>query len=284
MNRVRRRGQQVADHQIALGDPRAFIKQPRGLIERLEIAFDRRGAERGPSGHRLAPGFLRGLVAEENQLVVSRYAEPQRAWKRSHGRQRPLLRKRIGAVGAGHRRERRHRVIDGEREDRHAVQRAARRHHARGRDQPEARLQSNDIVEHRRHAARTCGVGAERQRHQAGRHRHRRSRTRSARNQIAAHRIVRNAVGRAHADEPRGELVEIGLADDDGAGRAQPRDRGGVMGRRIGEGRAGGGGGQARGRRYCPSPRRARHRAEAALGPYSTTLPLPPAHRLRRAG
>ena len=41
--------------------------------------------------------------------------------------------------------------------------------------------------------------------------------------EIAAQRILGNAVGRAHADEAGGELVEIGLADDDGAGRAQPR-------------------------------------------------------------
>ncbi len=49
-----------------------------------------------------------------------------------------------------------------------------------------------------------------------------RSRTRAARHEIAAHRISGNAVGRAHADEAGGELVEVGLADHDGAGRAQP--------------------------------------------------------------
>ena len=49
MDRVRRGGQQIADHEIALGDPRPLIEQPRGLIERLEIEFDQRGAERGPA-------------------------------------------------------------------------------------------------------------------------------------------------------------------------------------------------------------------------------------------
>ena len=134
-----------------------------------------------------------------------------------------------------------------EREYRDAIQRPARRHHARGRDQPEARLQPDDVVEHRRHPAASRGVGAERQRHQAGRYRHRRARTRSARNEIAAHRIAGDAIGRAHADQTGGELVEIGLADDDGAGRAQSGDGGGVVRRRIGKGRAGGGGRQARG-------------------------------------
>ena len=159
--------------------------------------------------------------------------------------ERPVARKRIGAVGAGHRRQRRHRVVDGEREHRDAIQRPARRHQAGVGDQPEARLQPDDVVEHRRHAAGARGVGAERQRHQAGGNRDRRSRTRSARNQIAADRIDGNAVGRAHADQAGGELIEIGLADDDGAGRAQSRDRGRILRGRIGESRAGGGGRQA---------------------------------------
>ena len=60
--------------------------------------------------------------------------------------------------------------------------------------------------------------------------------------EIAAHRIDGNAIGRAHADEAGGELIEIGLADDDGAGRAQFCDRRRILRRHIGEGRAGGGG------------------------------------------
>ena len=46
---------------------------------------------------------------------------------------------------------------------------------------------------------------------------------------LGVERVARHAIGRAHADQAGGELVEIGLADDDGAGRAQPRHRGGVM-------------------------------------------------------
>ncbi|MGY4457109.1 hypothetical protein ACVWYI_001069 [Bradyrhizobium sp. LB13.1] len=46
----------------------------------------------------------------------------------------------------------------------------------------------------------------------------------------------------AYADEAGRELVEIGLADDDGAGGAQPLHRGRIMHRRIREGRAGRGG------------------------------------------
>ncbi len=60
------------------------------------------------------------------------------------------------------------------------------------------------------------------------------------------HRIDGNAIGRADADEAGGELVEIGLADDDGAGGAEPRHRGRIARGHVGEGRAGGGGRQSR--------------------------------------
>ena len=187
MDRVRRGRQQIADHQIAFRDPRSFVEQPRGFIERFEIELDQRGAERGPALQRVAVGRFRSLVAEEDQLAAARHAQPEIAGKRAHLRQRPAARIGIGGIGAGHRGQRRHRVVDGERKHRHAIQRPACRHHARGRDQSEARLQPDDVVEHRRHAAGARGVGAERQRHQSGRYRHRRARTRSARNQIAAH-------------------------------------------------------------------------------------------------
>ena len=62
-------------------------------------------------------------------------------------------------------------IVGGQREDRHAVERAAGRHDARGRNQPEARLQADDVVEPRGHAAGARRIGAERKRHEAGRHR-----------------------------------------------------------------------------------------------------------------
>ena len=245
MDRIRRRGEKIADDKIAFGDPRALVEQPRGLIKRLQIEFDQRGAERCPALKRLAIGFLRGAVAEENQLAVARHAETEFFGKRGHCSERPVARKRIGAVGSCHRRQRGHCVVDGEREHRNAVQRPACRHQTGVGDQPEARLQSDDVVEHRGHAARTCRVGAECERHQAGGNRNRRSRTRPARNQIGANRIDGNAIGRADADQTGGELVEIGLADDDGAGRAQFCHRRRILRGRIGEGRAGRRGRQA---------------------------------------
>jgi len=82
-------------------------------------------------------------------------------------------------------------------------------------------------------------VRTERQRHEPCADGRGRARAGAAGYQILADRISGNAVRRAHADEAGCELVEIGLADDDGAGGAQALHRGGVVRRRVGEGRAG---------------------------------------------
>ena len=65
--------------------------------------------------------------------------------------------------------------------------------------------------------------------------RHRRAGARSAGNELGVERVARNAIRRAHADQAGGELVEIGLADNDRAGRAQPRHRGRIVRRLIGK-------------------------------------------------
>lgn len=57
----------------------------------------------------------------------------------------------------------------------------------------------------------------------------------------AAYRAVRGA----GADEAGGELIHVGTAEHDGTGGSEPRDGGGVGGRVVGVGRAGGGGGEA---------------------------------------
>ncbi len=93
-------------------------------------------------------------------------------------------------------------------------------------------------------AARAGGVGAERDRDYAGGDRDSGARARAAGDQPGRYGIAWDAVGRARAGQPGGELIEIGLADDDRAGAPQARDAGRVRRRRIGEGRAGGGGRQ----------------------------------------
>ena len=159
--------------------------------------------------------------------------------------ERTRARVRVGGIGAAHGCERGEGIVDGEREHRDAIERAAGRHDSRGGDKAEARLEADDVAQPRRHAAGAGGVGAERERHEAGGDRDRRARARSAGNQRRIEQVARNAVGRAHADEAGGELVEIGLADDDGAGGFQPGDAGRVLARLVGEGRAGGGGRQS---------------------------------------
>src|SRR5437660_1565268 len=66
MHGVRRRGDEFLRREIALGDPRAFVKEPRGFVERLDIDLDDGRTERHKARDR---GFeLRGgnLIAEEH--------------------------------------------------------------------------------------------------------------------------------------------------------------------------------------------------------------------------
>ena len=188
-------------------------------------------------------GRRRCAVAEEQALPGKRNAEPQPVRQRPQCAERTRARIGIGGIGARHRGERGERVVDRQRKHRHAVERAAGRNHAVGGDEPEARLQAHDVVEHGRHAAGARGVGAERDRHEAGRDRDRRARARTARDRARLDRVARDAVGRARAGKAGRELVEIGLADHDGAGAPQLGDAGRVRRRHIGIGRTGGGGG-----------------------------------------
>ena len=115
----------------------------------------------------------------------------------------------------------------------------------RVREQALRRLEANDIVEARRHASRACRVRAERERHEPGRDRHARARARSAGDILLVEHARADAVGRARSDQARGELIEVGLADDDGPGRFQELDDGRRAFGRIGEIGAGARGRQA---------------------------------------
>ncbi len=158
-------------------------------------------------------------------------------------RQRP----RIVVVGveAGGDREHAFGVLGGQREDRHRVERTARRHDAARRQRAAAGLVADQVVERGGHAAGAGGVGAEREARQPERDRDRRSGARAARNERGVEGVAARAVGRAGAVQARGELVEVGLADRDRAGVDQPLHDRGVPLRRVGERRAAGGGRQA---------------------------------------
>ena len=77
MDRIRRRGEQVADDEIAFGDPRALVEQPRGLVKRLQIEFDQRGAERCPAlaARRHRPSPRRGRRRRSTGRCAARRAE-----------------------------------------------------------------------------------------------------------------------------------------------------------------------------------------------------------------
>jgi hypothetical protein len=151
---------------------------------------------------------------------------------------RPRTGKRIGGIGAFYRRQHRHRIVDRQRKDRDAIERAAGGNDTGCGNKTAARLEPDDIAERGRHAARSGRIGAERKRRDAGADRKRRAGARPAGNELGIEQIARNAIGRAHTDETGRELVEIGLAEDDRTGRTQPRHGGGVSCRAIAVSRA----------------------------------------------
>ena len=238
MDGLRRRRQQRAYCEVALGKPWALVEEARGLVERLDIDLDQHRAKLAKPLQGIVVD-ARGLaIAEEDALPGQRHTDARTARHRLHNADRIRSRIGIGIVGPGRHRKRRHRIVDGEREHRDAVERTARRHHAPGRDHAEARFQPDDVVERRGDTPRSGGVGAECQRHQSRRDRHGRAGARPAGNELRIERIARHAVRRAHADQPGRELIQIGLADDDRAGMTQAAHRAGVDVGIVGEGRA----------------------------------------------
>ena len=183
---------QRARRDVALRHPRPFVEKARGFVERLDIDLDdlrpqpRKTRERGLVGHG------RRLVAKEQAVAGRRHPEPDAFGHWAEGAERLRARIGIGMIRSCHHGQRREAVVDRQREHRGAVERTAGGHQAEGRHQSEARLQSDDVVERGGNAARSGGVGAERERHQAGGDRDRRARTRAARDQA---RLQRHCAG-----------------------------------------------------------------------------------------
>ena len=142
-----------------------------------------------------------------------------------------MRRRGVGVVVAGHRREDVGGVLHGPRERADLIERRAEGEQAVARDAAVGRLEADDAAERARLADRAAGVGAERDRRQAGRHRDRGAAARPARDAIQRPRIARHAERRVLGRRAHRELVAVGLAEDDRAGRFQALD-----GRR-GEGR-----------------------------------------------
>src|SRR6185437_16893201 len=98
---------------------------------------------------------------------------------------------------------------DRAREDADAVERSAGRNQPRRRDEPTCRLEPDDAVERGGHTAGSCGIGAERQRHQAERDGDCAAAAASARDVCRMTDRVAGAVGASGPDKSGGELIEV---------------------------------------------------------------------------
>lgn len=96
------------------------------------------------------------------------------------------------------------------------------------------RAQRADAAERRRVAQRTAGVGAERGVDQAGGDRDGAAAAGSARNPVAIPRVAAGAPPLVLGGGAEAQLLEVGLRDDHGPGRAQAPHGGRVGGRRCG--------------------------------------------------
>ena len=119
------RVEEGADRGIALRHPGALVEQVRGGVEIGEGQFDQPVALGGKGQKRVLIGGLHRGIAEELAVGRGRHAD------RQHGRQRAVAggrhRPRIGVRFVGLRRHLEHApgVVDGQREDGDAVERAA---------------------------------------------------------------------------------------------------------------------------------------------------------------
>jgi len=148
-------------------------------------------------------------------------------------------RPRVEGIVAAHHSGDDRRIGDGAGEHGRAVEGPHRGEHTAGAHRPDRRLDADDPVQRRRHAARAGGVGAQRERHQPEGHGDCRAGARTTRYEQRIEHVRRRPVRRAGPDETGGELVEVGLADHDRAGGAHPGHHNGVDGGHEGSTRAG---------------------------------------------
>ena len=160
--------------------------------------------------------MLRCAVAEEQALTGKRHAEPQPFRHRPGTIRQSRPRGRFVRIRSGNDTQHRRRIVDRQRKQRDAIERAAGRHHARVRDEPAARLQADDVGEGGRYAPRSGGIRAERKRHEPGTDRQRRAGAGAAGDEFRIKQIPPDAVGvRLGPDQPVASSIEVGLADDE---------------------------------------------------------------------
>ena len=217
--------QQALHRRRALGDPRAAVEQLGGFQERARCRP--RPASRPPPASRsmAAANSAAASASPKNwQLVRPRHAEaearrrspvavPARGANRGRAASKPAATLSTRAASAA---SAANTVTQSSERQAGTTPRVLQR--------PLVGFSADEAIERRRHAAGAGGVGAEGEGDEPRRHRHGRAGARSAADIGAVVDAAGRAVGTARPDQAGGELVEVGLAHDDRAGRLQAFD------------------------------------------------------------
>ncbi len=211
---------ELAERGVPLGEERAAVQQRAGVVHRRGVDL----LDDTPARDEVRDDTLEARSGVVVAVPVDRRRDPDAGGRcRGTGAHPPHVVDRVGVGG-------------GPREHRHAVERTHRRHHAVVRQHARRGLRAHDAAERGGDASGAGGVGAERERHLAGGDDDRRPGARTARDQRGIERIAARAVvRRPRADEPGGELVEVGLAREHRARGEQLLDHRGRPRRHVGE-------------------------------------------------
>src|SRR5581483_4756999 len=137
------------------------------------------------------------------------------------------------------------RIIGGEGQHRDTIKGAARGDDSQRVEQTRRRLEADEVIAPRWHAAGAGRVGPQGEADEAGGDGDRRAGTRPAGDVLGIEGVAADAVGAAVAGQPGAELVEVGLADEDGAYLLEIGDDRGRPFRDVGVRRTTGRGGPA---------------------------------------
>ena len=210
---------EVPNCRETFGDIGPFVKQSRRFLEQGEVDAPRPPAKLLETRNRFLEEARRLVIAEEPEIGRPRHG----IGKVCAGRHRRLRHPRAGIdirrVECRRCIEDLRGVCNRQREYRYAIKRTACRHNACSGNETTGGFEPHDIVEGSRNTARPRRIRAQREGYNPACHRHRRAGRRTARDIIRIEDRPRRAVRRARSDEPRRELIEIGLAKGNGARR-----------------------------------------------------------------
>ncbi len=190
---------ELSERGEALGEECAAVEERAGVVHRARRPPPRR-CIRAPRAARRARSKHRRASSSPSQSIGAGTPTRIGGWTTSApGTLHTAYTERgVGRVGDEHR---------------HAVERAHGRDDTLVGEHARRRLGADHAAQRRRDATRACGVGAECERDLTGGDHDRGTGARSARDQRVVERVAAGPVaGRAGADQPGGELVEVGLA------------------------------------------------------------------------